>query len=448
MYFSTKMLLLCLLFPTFLVGQKLQEKPVWQFDLLFDFAKADLRSEYSPRLDSLAVALKDSTFILSLKAHTDAVGDTEANFELSQRRAQAVKNYLVSKNAPATHINTEGVGEAEPVDENNSDAGRQRNRRVSVSVMRRLAQVSGIVTDNDKTPVANTKVVLMSRYVKDSVFTDANGTFRLSARLNLPAKLVVVPNPADNCPLSDGQFFTVNTWAVTQNIQLKCKVKPAPTVTTTKPYIKAKIAPQKVSISGTVTNDSAQIVKNARLVFSNEEGRDTVFTDEKGHYTLSKMMYPDVRVSISADNHLPFYQGIVADSSVKKVNFKIQTIGVGKKAALQNISFYYGSYQVMTESEPSLADLLQFMKQNPKCHVEVRGHITSSNPMTYPIGNTDYDLSYNRAKAVYQYLIDNGIEAERMTYKGYSNYEMIFPYPKDESEHTANRRVEIKITSE
>ena len=160
------------------------------------------------------------------------------------------------------------------------------------------------------------------------------------------------------------------------------------------------------------------------------------------------MMYPDVRVSISADNHLPFYQGMVADSAIKKVDFKIQTIGVGKKAALQNISFYYGSYRVMTESEPSLADLLQFMKQNPKCHVEVRGHITSSNPMTSPIGNTDYDLSYNRAKAVYQYLIDNGIEAERMIYKGYSNYEMIFPYPKDESEHTANRRVEIKIISE
>lgn len=430
------------------MGQKLQEKPIWTFDLQFDFAKADLRSEYFPRLDSLAVALQDSTLVVTMKAHTDAVGDAEANFTLSQRRAQSVKAYLVNKKAIESHIYTEGVGEADPIDKNNTDLGRQHNRRVSVNVMRRLAQVSGVVTDNGNTPVANAKVVLMSRYLKDSVLTDVNGAFRLSARLNLGAKLVVVPNPADNCPLYDGQIFAVNAWAVTQNISLKCKIKPAPTVTTTKPYIKAKIAPQKVSISGTVTNDSSQIVKNARLVFNNEHGRDTVFSDEKGHYTVSNMMYPDVRVSISADNHLPFYQGIVADSAIKKVDFKIQTIGVGKKAALQNINFYYGSYEVMTESAPSLADLLQFMKQNPKCHVEVRGHITSSNPMTYPIGNTDYDLSYNRAKAVYQYLIDNGIEAERMIYKGYSNYEMIFPYPKDESEHTANRRVEIKIISE
>ena len=446
---SLKFLFACLLSPLFLLGQKMQEKPVLQFDLQFEFAKADLRMEYHPRLDSLVVALQDSTFVVTMTAHTDAVGEAKANFELSQKRAQAVKSYLISKNAPENRIHTEGVGETQPITENQTEEGKQRNRRVSVSVLRRLAQVSGIITGNDgKTRVVNAKVVLLSRNTKDSVLTDSNGAYSLTTRLNSPAKIIVVPNPSDKCPLNDGQIFTVNQWAMTQNVQLKCTIKPAPIIAATTPVVTPKKVPQQVLIAGFVTNDSAQIVKNARLIFSNDLGRDTVYTDKNGHYSVTNMMYPDVYVSISANNHLPFYRSINADSATKKMNFTIQTISVGKKAALQNINFYYGSYEVMTESEASLADLVQFMTENATCRVEVCGHITSNNPQTYPIGNIEYDLSYNRAKAIYQYLIDKGIKAERMTYKGYSNYEMIFQYPKDEVEHRANRRVEIKIISD
>ena len=436
----SKTLLFCLLFPTLLLGQKMQEKPVWQFDLHFDFAKADLKTAYHPRLDSLVVALQDSTFLVSMTAHTDSIGDVKANFTLSQKRAQAVESYLVSKNAPKTRIHTEGFGEAQPISENQSDNGRQLNRRVSVLVLRRLAEVKGIVTDSDgKTPLARAKVMLASKFVRDSAFTDENGAYSLTARLNMSAIMRVVGNPINECTTFDGQMFTVDQWVTTQNFALKCKVKP---------IITMKKAPIKVTISGTVTNDSAQIVKHARLVFSNNNGKDTVFSDDKGHYSVSNLMYSDVRVGISANNHLPFFQGIIADSSTKKVDFKIQTIAVGKKAALQNISFYYGTYNVMTESEPALTDLVQFLTENEKYNFEVRGHITSSNPDTFPISNIRYDLSYNRAKAIYEYLIDHGIKAERMTYKGYSNYEMVFPYPKDEEEHRANRRVEIKIISD
>ena len=446
---SVKLLFACLLTPLFLLGQKMQDKSVWQFDLQFDFAKSDLRTEYHPRLDSLAVALQDSTFVVSMTAHTDAVGDAKANFELSQKRAQTVKSYLMGKNAPENRIHTEGFGESQPIAENQSEDGKQRNRRVSVSVLRRLAQVSGTVKGNDgKTPVVNTKVVLLSRNTKDSVLTDANGAYSLTTRLNTSAKIIVVPNPSDKCPLYDGLIFTVNQWTMTQNVQLKCTIKPAQTITSTTPIVTPKRTAQKVLIAGFVTNDSAKNVKNARLIFSNDLGRDTVYTDKNGHYSVTNMMYSDVYVSISANNHLPFYKSINADSATKKVNFTIQTISVGKKATLQNINFYYGSYEVMTESEASLADLVQFMTENATCRIEVCGHITSNNPITYPIDNIEYDLSYNRAKAIYQFLIDKGIKAERMTYKGYSNYEMIFQYPKDEAEHRANRRVEIKIISD
>ena len=442
-----KSLFACLLFPTLLIGQKLHDKPVWSFDLQFDFAKADLKSEYFPRLDSLVVALQDSTFVVYLKAHTDAVGDAKANFELSQKRAQSVKNYLTNKNTPESRINTEGYGESQPLGENESDEGRRLNRRVSVSVMRRLAQVTGIVIDSiSKTPIANAKVILLSKYLKDSVLTDANGAYTLSARLNLGAKIRIV---TDDCPQYDGQIFMVNSWTTKQDAKLKCKSKPTPSLASTtmpKPVVTPKRVLQKVTISGTVKNDSSKIVQHARLVFSYENSKDTVFSDEKGHYSVSNMMYPDVRVSISANNHLPFYQGIIADSSTKLVDFKIQTIAAGKKAALKNINFYTSSATVMPESNSAMEELLQFMKANNKCVVEIGGHITAySSSSPYPEGSSMHILSTDRAKTVFDYLEKNGIETNRMTYKGYSNFNMVIESPTTEEEHKANRRVEIKI---
>lgn len=448
---SFKTLLACLLFPTLLIGQKIQEKPVWQFDLQFDFAKADLKVEYHPRLDSLVNALQDSTFMVSMTAHTDAIGDAKANYELSQKRAQAVKSYLVSKKAPESRIYTEGYGEMQPIAANQSEEGKQRNRRVSVNVMRRLAQISGIVTDGDgETPITHAKVMLDSKFVRDSAFTDENGAYRLTARLNLPAKMRVVPDASNNCNTYDGQIFTVDKWLTTQNISLKCQTKPQPVVTTTKPPIDVKVqkTPIKVNISGTVTNDSEQLVQLARLIFSNKDGKDTVFTDNKGHYSISNLTYSDISVGISANSHLPFYQGIFVDSATKKVDFKLQTIAIGKKTALKDINFYTSSAEVMAESIPSLDELLQFMKENEKCTIEVGGHITAFSSAPYPEGSQLHYLSLARAKMVCAYLIEKGINANRLTYKGYSNFNMIHESPQTELEHKTNRRVEIKIISD
>ena len=130
------------------------------------------------------------------------------------------------------------------------------------------------------------------------------------------------------------------------------------------------------------------------------------------------------------------------------MDFKLQTIAAGKKAALKNINFYNNSEQVVLESKPALQELAQFMKDNPKCTIEIGGHITSISTIPYPEGSSLYYLSLYRAKMVYDYLIENGIDANRMTYKGYSNFNMLYESPLTEEEHGANRRVEIKIISD
>jgi OmpA-OmpF porin, OOP family len=104
-------------------------------DALFDFDKAELRPDAKAELDNLLERVRAASIEeISLVGHTDSIGTDEYNQKLSQRRADAVKIYLVSQGMPAENIHTEGRGEREPVADNKTKEGRQENRRVDVAV--------------------------------------------------------------------------------------------------------------------------------------------------------------------------------------------------------------------------------------------------------------------------------------------------------------------------
>ncbi|WP_242689145.1 OmpA family protein [Pedobacter sp. SYSU D00535] len=103
-------------------------------NLEFDFAKATIRSSSYPTLDKLATLLKENNWSLKLSGHTDNVGSERYNFGLSKDRAEAVKAYLVSKGANPSRIEATGYGELQPIASNETDPGRQRNRRVEFAL--------------------------------------------------------------------------------------------------------------------------------------------------------------------------------------------------------------------------------------------------------------------------------------------------------------------------
>jgi outer membrane protein OmpA-like peptidoglycan-associated protein len=103
--------------------------------LLFDFDSDRLRAESKTNLDNLAKSLSDfGDSKLLLVGHTDDVGTDTYNLDLSRRRAAAVADYLISRGVPAARIATSGRGEAEPIAPNDTDADRQKNRRVEVAI--------------------------------------------------------------------------------------------------------------------------------------------------------------------------------------------------------------------------------------------------------------------------------------------------------------------------
>jgi outer membrane protein OmpA-like peptidoglycan-associated protein len=104
-------------------------------DVLFDTGKAELNSGASRKLDQLAQFLSEhKDRRVQIDGFTDSIGSESYNQELSQRRANAVKNALLTRGIASMRINTEGYGKAFPVANNADSGGRQLNRRVEVVI--------------------------------------------------------------------------------------------------------------------------------------------------------------------------------------------------------------------------------------------------------------------------------------------------------------------------
>jgi outer membrane protein OmpA-like peptidoglycan-associated protein len=105
-------------------------------NITFGFDSAELNPSFFSVLDRVAnVANQNGQTMLEVAGHTDSVGSDAYNDQLSQRRAQAVANYLSSRGVSSNRLMTVGGGERYPVASNETEAGRAQNRRVEISVM-------------------------------------------------------------------------------------------------------------------------------------------------------------------------------------------------------------------------------------------------------------------------------------------------------------------------
>lgn len=105
-------------------------------NLEFETSKDIIEERSKPSLNSLADKLKQkSEWNLLLSGHTDNVGDDDANMILSKNRSEAVKNYLISKGISESRIKVKYFGETKPIADNNTQEGRQKNRRVEFVIV-------------------------------------------------------------------------------------------------------------------------------------------------------------------------------------------------------------------------------------------------------------------------------------------------------------------------
>src|SRR5699024_5912075 len=108
-------------------------------DVLFDSDEYELRSDAGPELEAIAedIGERDDDYVIEVEGHTDDVPTSvyEDNYELSELRAESVVDWLVDNaDVDEDSITAEGLGEDYPRTDNDSDEGRQQNRRVVITV--------------------------------------------------------------------------------------------------------------------------------------------------------------------------------------------------------------------------------------------------------------------------------------------------------------------------
>ena len=109
-------------------------------DVSFDVGRAAIKPNFAPILNQFATSLNQNTVsTVTIIGHTDNTGSDSVNNPLSIDRAEAARDYLVSRGVARQRIATDGRGSREPVADNNSQQGRDKNRRVEIYVAEQVA---------------------------------------------------------------------------------------------------------------------------------------------------------------------------------------------------------------------------------------------------------------------------------------------------------------------
>jgi outer membrane protein OmpA-like peptidoglycan-associated protein len=208
------------------------------------------------------------------------------------------------------------------------------------------------------------------------------------------------------------------------------------------------VQPQTPMLSLTVVDKVTNEMINAEIKITGygHVPEDSVFAGKD----LSACMVPMEQgktylINVSAKGYMLYSNTVKSPANgTTTLVASLEKIEAGKSIVFDNIYFYGGSPDFLPGSEAALEALLKFMQDNPTVKIEIQGHINW--PMSAGNIPGNYQpLSENRAKAVYNYLVTNKIDANRMKHKGYGNSKMVYPNPITEVENQKNRRVEIVI---
>jgi OmpA-OmpF porin, OOP family len=111
--------------------RELAQRPLILAGVNFDTAKATIRAESFAQLDTVVdFMVHKKNARVEISGHTDNVGNAKANKVLSEKRAEACRNYIVSKGIDRQRLDALGFGDERPIAPNDTDEGRQKNRRI------------------------------------------------------------------------------------------------------------------------------------------------------------------------------------------------------------------------------------------------------------------------------------------------------------------------------
>ncbi|MDX1479670.1 MAG: OmpA family protein [Saprospiraceae bacterium] len=199
-------------------------------------------------------------------------------------------------------------------------------------------------------------------------------------------------------------------------------------------------------IEGSVRDSTGRGIP-AQIVVHGKAFRDSTTADTAGRFT---MLVPDSTV-LGLDIFHPGYlytTEMFKSGTQRSRALHYQPRPIRRDVTFELHRFYFVGNQavLLKHSEPELVRLLRFMQMNPTVAISIEGHVNFPNRPRVSRDSWEFDLSFRRAKLVYTYLVDQGIDPARLTFDGFGNWHMVYPEARVEAQMAKNRRVEIRIT--
>lgn len=209
------------------------------------------------------------------------------------------------------------------------------------------------------------------------------------------------------------------------------------------------VSNQLTLLKGTVVDDITSLPVGASIELTNNTTGEVIATFESnsttGKYLISLPSGVNYGIAVTADGYLFHSENFDIPAStgfnVVEKDIRLKKFEVGSKIVLRNIFFDFDKSTLKPESKTELDRLTKMLTEMSSLKIEISGH-------TDIIGSAAYNkaLSNNRAKAVVDYLVKNGIAESRLTYKGYGFDQPIASNDTDEGRQM-NRRTEFKVVS-
>lgn len=194
-----------------------------------------------------------------------------------------------------------------------------------------------------------------------------------------------------------------------------------------------------------IVQDSLSQPLAAKVIIKTKESKDETETDSLGKYRLKVPFNKVASLEIYPEDHFYDTKMFKTTPGKKDIKMKFEPLRIGGKIRLNNFYFVGNQAVLLKRSKPELVRLLQFMENMSELTINIVGHINQPGMTRVDQNSVSFQLSENRAKLIYSYLLDKGIAETRMQYEGKGNWEMKFPLAKSEYQMELNRRVEITI---
>jgi outer membrane protein OmpA-like peptidoglycan-associated protein len=162
--------------------------------------------------------------------------------------------------------------------------------------------------------------------------------------------------------------------------------------------------------------------------------------EKSAYYLIDQVELFEIEDSLECNckrNILPI--DTIKNKPIELFETDLNKLKLGVPVVLENVNFEFNSYRLLKSADNILNTLLDYLNDNPDIRISIEGH-------TDDIGTEEYnlDLSINRAKSVYNWLVNNGIDSNRLRFIGFGKSRRL--YNDTEDKHRAlNRRVEVQI---